>query len=90
MYNGVRIIYDPLILADTEVRTFPISRHRSARIRKKLIKRYGGEFKREPAIFHDQVRNVFYAHPSFKAEIEAKVPQARPNPVDCRFGLNMI
>lgn len=37
-------------LVDTDERNFPESKNRSARIRKKLIKRYGSEFKKKVAM----------------------------------------
>ena len=40
---GMTIVYTANALQDSPMRLFPESRHRSARIRKKLIKRFGGE-----------------------------------------------
>jgi hypothetical protein len=37
-------------LVDTPERNFPVSKNRSRRIHKKLIKRYGGEFKKKVAM----------------------------------------
>jgi hypothetical protein len=68
MLGGMRLVFTATALAETDVRTFPVSRHRSKRIRKKLVKRFGGEFRKEPAIF--RTMDTIYAHPSFKAEIE--------------------
>lgn len=68
MINGLKIIWNPLLLVDTDVRTFPASKHRSARIRKKLIKRFGSEFKKKPAMYI--MGNTVYAHPSFKEKIQ--------------------
>jgi hypothetical protein len=67
--NGLRIIFDPHALEATEERLFPSSRHRSKRIRKKLQKRFGGEFRVRPCmwIYHGTV----FAHPSFRAQLEA-------------------
>lgn len=63
----VPIYQDINALKDTEERTFPASRHRSARIRKKLIKRYGGEFWRAPAIF--KTGRGFVCHPAVYGEL---------------------
>lgn len=49
-------------------RMFPESKHRSARIRKKLIKRFGSEFGWKPVILK-LGRNIF-AHPSFREIVE--------------------
>ena len=48
-------------LAKTTIRLFPESKNRSKRIHKKLIKRFGGEFKMEPAIF--EIEGRIYIHP---------------------------
>ncbi|WP_036048719.1 hypothetical protein [Bradyrhizobium sp. Tv2a-2] len=56
-------------------RTFPVSRHRSKRIHKKLIKRFGGEFKRDPAIY--QVGDEIIAHPFFRSQLEAKTKETK-------------
>lgn len=75
----MQIMFDPNCLKETTERLFPTSRHRSARVRKKLVKRLGGEFKKEPAIFRilDARTGLerFVAHPSYRAEIER---QTRP------------
>lgn len=64
-----RVICTPMALEPTQERLFPESRHRSARIRKKLIKRHGGEFRMRPAIW--RVENVIFAHPALRPQIEA-------------------
>lgn len=38
-------------LGETEERLFPLSRHRSKRIHKKLVKRFGGEFWKKPTAY---------------------------------------
>lgn len=60
-------------LEETEERLFPVSKHRSKRIHKKLVKRFGGEFKKEPAMW--KVGNVIYAHPIYRQRIEAEFKQ---------------
>lgn len=75
---GLRIIYSSNALEDTEERLFPVSKNRSARIRKKLIKRYGGEFRKRPCMW--RVGDVLYAHPSFKAQINAAVMHSALEP----------
>lgn len=49
--GGLPIVVSPYALAETDERLFPASRNRSERIRKKLLKRFGGEFKKVPAIW---------------------------------------
>ena len=69
------VVVTPSAMAVTEVRLFPESKHRSKRIRKKLIKRFGGEFKMEPAAF--KVGNRYIMHPSLYEKLKA---QTTPHP----------
>lgn len=64
-----RIIFTAAALEFTSERLFPESKHRSARIRKKLIKRFGGEFRMKPTIW--QFGNIIYAHPSFESRFRS-------------------
>jgi hypothetical protein len=51
-------------------RLFPESRHRSARIHKKLCRRWGGEYALEPAVFN--LGSVVLVHPAmFERVLEA-------------------
>ena len=63
------IIFTATALEATAERLFPASRHRSARIRKKLIKRFGGEFRMKPTIW--KLGNVIYAHPLFESRFRS-------------------
>lgn len=54
-------------LAESEERTFPISKNRSRRIHKKLVQRFGGEFKMKPAAYHYDGRLI--VHPTIYAEL---------------------
>jgi hypothetical protein len=74
----MRILFDANALETTDERLFPESRHRSARIRKKLIKRHGGEFRRVPAMF--RYGETIVAHPSLKAAIERATRPASAAP----------
>lgn len=67
----MKVIFDLNALKEGEERLFPASRHRSARVRKKLIRRFGGEFRKVPCMW--MVGGVLIAHPSLKARIEAKL-----------------
>jgi hypothetical protein len=64
-----RIVYSPCALESTSERLFPESKNRSNRIRKKLIKRFGGEFRQVPCMW--QLGDIIYAHPSFQPQLEA-------------------
>ena len=68
-FAGVRIAFSPHALEATKERKFPTSRHRSKRIHKKLIKRFGGEFVMVPCMFQTPAGVI--AHPSFKAKLDA-------------------
>uniref|UniRef100_UPI0030EB1B30 hypothetical protein n=1 Tax=Pseudomonas sp. JAI120 TaxID=2723063 RepID=UPI0030EB1B30 len=68
------VICDPNALAATAERNFSPSKNRSKRVLKKLIKRYGSEFKMVPAIFNMQGRII--AHPDRYAELRAMFKEA--------------
>lgn len=68
MFNGMPIVEDFRCFIDSEVRTFPESRHRSARIKKKLVKRFGGEFMKVPGII--QAFGGLVVHPSIYAQMK--------------------
>lgn len=70
--GGVSIYKNPYCLASTKDRLFPASRHRSKRVHKKLIKRYGGEFKQVPAIFQPKP-GVFICHPALYERLNAAI-----------------
>lgn len=71
--HGIQIITSPncyeTVIGD---RLFPKSRHRSRRIHKKLVKRYGGECQiiRKPIAY--KTGNAIYCHPSIYEEIKRK------------------
>ena len=58
---GLRLIVSTAALAETQERLFPVSKNRSRRIHKKLVKRFGGEFRKEPAIF--KTADTIIMHP---------------------------
>lgn len=65
------IMFSIHALKPADERLFPVSRHRSRRILKKLIKRHGGEFRMAPAIL--SFGQTIYAHPSFRASLRAEM-----------------
>lgn len=71
---GLRIIFSSYALEATAERLFPASKHRSKRIRKKLIKRFGSEYRMVPVIW--QAGNVIYAHPALREKLRRAVDQA--------------
>lgn len=72
---GLRFIWTDAAMETTKERLFPESRHRSKRIHKKLVKRFGGEFRRVPAMWRHG--NTIYAHPSLRAKVEATLRGGR-------------
>jgi len=72
---GLRIHISPHAykIVVTKERLFPASRHRSRRIHKKLLKRYGGEYK----IIHEPVaymvgEHTLVCHPSIYEEVKKR------------------
>jgi hypothetical protein len=80
--NGPRVIFDPHTLEANEERPFAASRHRSKRIRKKLLKRFGGEFRNQPCMWF--YCGTVFAHPSFRLssrqlrEVNYEQPNRQP------------
>ncbi|WP_457663654.1 hypothetical protein [Sinorhizobium medicae] len=72
-FAGLRITFSLAALEDTKERLFPTSRHRSRRIHKKLVKRFGGEFKRVPCMWKTPAGII--AHPAFKDQLEWALSQ---------------
>lgn len=68
MFGGMRIIFSEYALEATDVRLFPASKHRSKRIHKKLVKRFGGEFRKQPCMFRQG--DTLIAHPVYRAELQ--------------------
>lgn len=73
-FNGMQIFVSGSALETTNERLFPASRHRSKRIRKKLIKKHGGEFRTVPAIF--RMRDRLIMHPAQYAKLRAHLGEA--------------
>lgn len=68
-----RLVFTVNALTQTKERLFPESKNRSRRIRKKLIKRFGGEFRIAPSIC--QFGDTIYAHPSFEEKFKAQLQE---------------
>ena len=67
-FGGVPIIFfTETALEETTERLFPESKNRSKRIHKKLVKRFGGEFRKRPAIF--RIGDKIFAHPAHRARL---------------------
>lgn len=68
LFGGLKVFYTTNALKETDERLFPLSKNRSARILKKLIKRHGGEFRKVPTIY--KTANAVYTHPALRHEFE--------------------
>jgi hypothetical protein len=75
MFGGIRLICSHLALKDGDVRLFPESKNRSKRIHKKLVKRFGGEFKKVPAIY--RMGDTLVAHPDVFHLVKQEIANAR-------------
>lgn len=71
----LRVVFTPYALKDTDQRLFPTSCNRSKRIEKKLIKRHGGIYRKQPCMW--RMADVIYAHPTYKAEFQ-RLTESRP------------
>jgi hypothetical protein len=73
------IIVSDAAMQDTDERLFPVSKNRSKRIHKKLLKRFGGEFRKKPAVF--RLGNRWIMHPELwhqmKLSTATRLHQAR-------------
>jgi hypothetical protein len=79
MFGGIRLICSHMALKDGDVRLFPESKNRSKRIHKKLVKRFGGEFKKVPAIY--RMGDTLVAHPDVFHLVKQEIANARsPDP----------
>jgi len=72
-----RLVYSDMALKETTERLFPASRHRSRRVLKKLIKRHGGEFRKQAVMW--RIGDTIYAHPSFRSQLEAQFKETKPD-----------
>lgn len=73
---GMQIIVSDKALEASEERLFPASKNRSKRIHKKLIKRFGGEFRMVPCIW--KLNGKLIMHPVRYQELKQQIPQAHP------------
>lgn len=73
MFGGATIIVSENALKDSDVRNFPVSRHRSARLHKKLVKRYGGEFRKVGCIY--RIGDQMIMHPTIYADFQQQMAQ---------------
>lgn len=74
------IIVSEHALKDSDQRLFPESKHRSPRIHKKLVKRFGGVFRKVPCIYHTPQGIIM--HPAMYAEFQAEMERRAQNSVE--------
>ena len=69
--GGLPIILSNAALKEGTERLFPESRHRSKRVHKKLIKRFGGEYRKVPTIW--EIPGSLIIHPTLYADLKARM-----------------
>jgi hypothetical protein len=74
---GTRVVESSFALKATEIRNFPVSRHRSERIRKKLMRRFGSEFRMAPALFKLPDGSIL-GHPTLVSQLRARLTTPIP------------
>lgn len=67
------IIVSEHALKDSDQRLFPESKNRSRRVHKKLVKRFGGEFRKVPCIYRTPQGIIM--HPVMYAELQRQITQ---------------
>lgn len=75
-FAGMKIIVSTNALEETDERLFPVSRHRSKRIHKKLVKRFDGEFRKVPCIW--QTPQGLIAHPAMYERLKREIAKQPP------------
>jgi hypothetical protein len=89
MFGGIQLIVSEFALQDSDIRLFPESKNRSARIHKKLVKRFGGEFKKVPAIW--QIEDRLVVHPLLMHTVRQAIADSRREPsINNDYGINLI
>jgi hypothetical protein len=68
---GMNIIVSEHALEDNDQRNFPASRHRSARVHKKLVKRHGGEFRKVGCAY--KIGGKIVMHPNVYAQLQERM-----------------
>jgi len=76
--GGLPIIVSNMALKETTERLFPASRHRSRRIHKKLLKRFGSEFRMVPAIW--KTPHSIIMHPDLYAQMKERIAYEHSRP----------
>lgn len=75
-FGSMRIIETANALEKTKERLFPESKHRSPRIRKKLVRRYGAEFRMKPTAWIAN-GDTLIVHPVLASEIRKQIAVQR-------------
>lgn len=83
---GVQITVSEYALKDSDERLFPASKNRSRRIHKKLVKRFGGEFRKVPCVWRTPQGIIM--HPTLYAEFQrAMAERVNKSCEDALFGV---
>jgi hypothetical protein len=86
--DGLQIIVSEYALEETDVRLFPASRNRSRRIHKKLVKRFGGEFKKQPCIY--RMGDKWIAHPVLYDRLKREIAHRQSGQVNMVYAGNPL
>ena len=70
-FGSVQIVISDYALKETDLRAFPESRHRSRRIHKKLVRRFGGEFLKAPCMFQTPMGII--CHPALYGDLKRRL-----------------
>ena len=71
-FHGVRIVVSEHALEETDVPLFPVNPDRKPRVQKKLLKRFGSQFKRVPCIWTTADGGIV-CHPSMYEQLKRRV-----------------
>jgi hypothetical protein len=77
--GAMPIIVSDHALKETTERLFPVSRHRSRRVHKKLLKRFGGEFRKVPVVL--KTPNSIIMHPALYAQMKERMAYEHSRPI---------
>jgi hypothetical protein len=69
--NGMHVTISPMCMTPSKEPAFPVSRHRSRRIHKKLERRHGAQFPMLPACL--EINGRLFVHPQIWDQIKREM-----------------
>lgn len=73
MAGSLSVVFTEMAVQGVEERLFPLSKNRSPRIHKKLLKRHGGEVVRKLQPTMLLFDGTLYVHPALRADMESRL-----------------